>query len=177
MATVRFQYQLDAKNSNEKAALIELQGWKALLEDGQVELCLSKQKETLLAGLYLQKAMPGLVEKLAQNLSSAGLDELDYFYKANSAAPSIDVINAQQNQVLAALQSLQESLDSKISSSIPINASAAEPQRAQDTAADVQVEAESSEAVAARLPAAETTEIISADKLELVRKIKAKKIF
>lgn len=168
MATVRFQFQLDAKNSNEKAALSELHGWKALFDDGQVELCLSKQKKTLLAGLYLQKTMPGLVEKLAQNLSSAGLDELDYFYKANSSTPSID-LNEQQKEVLAALQSLQKSLDSHISTSIPINASVADPQRSQNSV--VQAEAESSE------PAADTTDIISADKLELVRKIKAKKIF
>jgi hypothetical protein len=162
MATVRFQFQLDAKKSNEKAALAELHGWKALFDDGQVELCLSKQKKTLLAGLYLQKTMPGLVEKLAQNLSSADLEELDFFYKANSPTPSIDP-NEQQKEVLAALQSLQKSLDSQISTSIP------DPQRGHDSV--MRAEAESSE------PAAEATEIISADKLELVRKIKAKKIF
>ncbi|MFT6927727.1 MAG: hypothetical protein ACJAZP_003366 [Psychromonas sp.] len=169
MATVRFQFQFDAKNSNEKAALIELQGWKALFDDGQIELCLSKQKETLLAGLYLQKTMPGLVEKLAQNLSSAGLDELDYFYKANASASRIDIISEQQKEVLAALQRLQESLDSKMAGVIPPNTAIAAPDAVQDSV--VQVEAESFE------PAPEATEILSAAKLKLVREIKAKKIF
>jgi hypothetical protein len=177
MATVRFQFQFDAKNSNEKAALTELHSWKALFDGGEMELCLSKQKETLLAGLYLQKTMPGLVEKLAQNLSSASLDELDYFYKANSSVPNSDAVNEAQKEVLAALQRLQESLDSNIASATTAinattNAPVAAPEPVQPSA--VQVEAESSGEVADRLPAAEG---LSADKLNLVRKIKAKKIF
>ncbi|ABM05243.1 hypothetical protein Ping_3560 [Psychromonas ingrahamii 37] len=167
MANVRIQFPLDPKNSNEKAALTELKKWKILFDDGQTDLCLLKQRETLLAGLYLQKIMPDLAEKLAQNLSSASLDELDFFYSGNAPVSHQEGINNQQKEVLAALQRLQESVDSKMSSVIPANASIVAYEGSQ------KVEAESSGA----FPAAQVTEIISADKLALVRKIKAKKIF
>lgn len=175
MTLVRFQFQLDAKNSSEKAALAELQEWKALIDGGQKEFCQLKQKKMFLAGLYLQKVLPDLVEKLAQNLSSAGLEEFNYFYKANSPALNQDSANEQQNEVLKALQTLQESLNSQFSSIGIPNATIPESAIATDPVVQIKTESPAEEVVS--LEVVDTPEVSLTNKLKLVSEIKAKRVF
>ncbi len=112
MVMVRFKLEFDIENSSDKAAISELRRWKALIEDGQKDVCQREQKQAFLAGLYLQSALPELAEKLAENLSSAGFAELDSFY--NASCPELDKNNRneQQNEIQLLLQALKMDIKS-----------------------------------------------------------------
>lgn len=109
---VRFKLEFDIENSSDKAAVSELRRWKALIEDGQKDVCQREQKQAFLAGLYLQAALPGLAEKLAENLSSAGFAELDSFYNACCPEPGKNNRNEQQNEIQLLLQALKMDIKS-----------------------------------------------------------------
>lgn len=107
---VRFKLELDVENSSEKAAILALRRWRSLIQGGQREVCQAEQKEAFLAGLYLQNALPELAEKLAQNLSSAGLEELDSLYHACGPAPEKNGRSEEQTEVLQLLQELKKDI-------------------------------------------------------------------
>lgn len=176
MAMVRLKFDLDANNPSERAALIELRKWKSLLEGGHKEECLLKQRQTLMAGLYLQIAMPELSEKLAQNLSTAGIEDFAHFYKNSSSALDKNVQDDQQNEVLLRLEALQQALNDKQLTSIvphsPELKAVVSPESpiATTPATLVDVESGSVSPIVAK-------EEALADKLKKMSKIKAKKIF
>lgn len=176
MATVRLKFDLDVNNPSERAALTELRKWKALLEGGQKEECLLKQRQTLMAGLYLQIAMPNLSEKLAQNLSSAGIDDFAHFYKNSGSALDKNVENDQQNEVLLRLDALQQILNDK--QLTPIAAHSAELK----TLVSPKLEIEAATSAPVDINSGTVSPIVSkeealGDKLKKMSKIKAKKIF
>ena len=110
MVMVRFKLELDVENSSEKAAILALRRWKSLIQGGQRDVCQAEQKEAFLAGLYLQNALPELAEKLAQNLSSAELEELDSLYYSCGSVPDKNSRSEQQTEILQMLQELKKDI-------------------------------------------------------------------
>ncbi|MCH1929348.1 hypothetical protein L9G16_04070 [Shewanella sp. A25] len=92
MTKLTFRAELNAHIPSERRALVECAGWLQLKKEGRLDELKAKQKETVLAGLFLQIAAPQLVHKLAANLDEASIESLQRFLGlSESSKANVDI--------------------------------------------------------------------------------------
>jgi len=118
MIKVKIAVTLDAEDPNDSVVISEARRWKVLQEKGKTQAYLSEQKTVFMAGIYLNTVAPQLCSKLAQNLTSASLDDLQHFSKLVSEK---GIGEEQLEGVLHKLSEIHDLINTSIERSIPLS--------------------------------------------------------